>query len=47
MKIAKKTKERINNFLKALDKEKIDLMLLQSLTFKGVPDECTGLRSLV
>ncbi len=39
--------ERISNFLKILNKTKVNMVLLKSLAFAGVPTECTGLRGVV
>lgn len=37
------TKERIVNLMKVLNKRKIDLPMLRSLSFRGIPSEITGL----
>jgi hypothetical protein len=40
-------KERVVNFLKVLCKRKINITMLRSLSFRGVPSELKGLRPIV
>lgn len=45
--VHKKTKERIIHFIRAINKDKLDLPSLKSLAFRGIPDELEALRPLV
>ena len=40
-------KERVINFMKILGKRRINMIMLRSLAFRGVPNEVQGLRSVV
>lgn len=42
-----KTKETIINFIKILNRRKVDIAMLRSLSFRGIPNEIKGLRPLV
>jgi hypothetical protein len=42
-----KTKEKVVNFLKILNKRKIQITMLRSLSFRGIPGELKLLRSVV
>jgi hypothetical protein len=42
-----KTKETIINFMKILNRRKVDISMLRSLSFRGIPSELKGLRPLV
>ena len=42
-----KTKETIINFIKILNRKKVDISMLRSLSFRGIPNEIKGLRPLV
>ena len=42
-----KTKETIINFLKILNRKKIEIAMLRSLSFRGIPSDIKGLRPLV
>jgi hypothetical protein len=41
-----KTKETVINFLKILNRRKIEIAMLRSLSFRGIPTEIKGLRSI-
>jgi len=45
--IAKQNYNRILMFVKVLNLEPINITLLRSLAFRGIPEECKGLRTLV
>ena len=40
-------KERVINIMKVLNRRKIDMTMLRSLSFRGVPSEVRGLRPIV
>ncbi len=40
-------KERVVNFMKILGKRRINMVMLRSLAFRGVPNEVPGLRPIV
>lgn len=42
-----KTKETVINFLKIINRRKIEIAMLRSLSFRGIPFEIKGLRPLV
>jgi hypothetical protein len=42
-----KTKETIINFLKILNRRKVEIAMLRSLSFRGIPNDIKGLRPLV
>ena len=42
-----KTKETIINFLKILNRRKVEIAMLRSLSFRGIPSDIKGLRPLV
>lgn len=46
-KITKKSKDRVLHFLKALNRETIDLTALKSITFRGIPDEVWHMRGVI
>lgn len=46
-KIPKKSKERVIFFLKALNRDTIDMTGLKVIAFRGVPDEVRSLRGVV
>ena len=41
-----KTKETIINFLKTLNRRKIEIAMLRSLSFRGIPSDIKGLRPI-
>ena len=41
-----KTKETVINFLKILNRRKIEIAMLRSLSFRGIPTEIKGLRPI-
>jgi hypothetical protein len=45
--VSKESYERVSSFVKILNKTKINMVLLKSLSFGGVPNECRGLRGVV
>jgi len=45
--VPKQSLSRIAQFLKILNRTKINLVLLKSLSFGGIPTECEGLRGIV
>ena len=46
-KVNKATYERTGLFLKVLNKAKINLVCLKSISFRGIPSECNGLRGVI
>ena len=42
-----KTKETVINFLKIINRRKIEIAMLRSLAFRGIPNDIKGLRPLV
>jgi len=42
-----KTKETVINFLKILNRRKIEISMLRSLAFRGIPSEIKALRPVV
>ena len=40
-------KERVINFMKILGKRRINMIMLRSLAFRGVPNEVPGLRAII
>jgi TBC1 domain family member 13 len=40
-------KERVINFMKILGKRRINMTMLRSLAFRGVPSDVPGLRPIV
>jgi hypothetical protein len=46
-KILKKSKDRVIFFLKALNRDKIDMTALKVIAFRGIPDEVRSLRGVV
>lgn len=42
-----KVKESVINFLKILNRRKVEIAMLRSLAFRGIPSEIKGLRPLV
>jgi hypothetical protein len=42
-----KTRETVINFLKILNRRKIEIAMLRSLSFRGIPSGIKGLRSIV
>jgi TBC1 domain family member 13 len=45
--IAPESFKRIEMFIKVFNRGKVNKILLRSLAFRGIPNECVGLRSLV
>ena len=41
-----KTKETVINFLKILNRRKIEIAMLRSLSFRGIPSDIKGLRPI-
>ena len=41
-----KTKETVINFLKILNRRKIEIAMLRSLSFRGIPTEIKGIRAI-
>jgi hypothetical protein len=42
-----KSLQRVIMFIKALNKKKINLQILKSLSFRGIPDDSKALRPLI
>jgi hypothetical protein len=42
-----KTKETVINFLKILNRRKVEIPMLRSLSFRGIPSDIKGLRPIV
>ena len=42
-----KTKETVINFLKILNRKKVEISMLRSLSFRGIPSDIKGLRPVV
>ena len=42
-----KTKEIVINFIKIINRKKIEISMLRSLSFRGIPSQIKGLRPLV
>jgi len=42
-----KTKETVINFLKIMNRRKIEIAMIRSLSFRGIPSDIKGLRSIV
>jgi hypothetical protein len=40
-------RDRIVNFMKVLSKRRIDMLMLRSLSFRGIPQELPSLRPIV
>jgi hypothetical protein len=45
--VAQKVQDRLNMFVRALNKQKINNVILKSLSFRGIPEENKSLRPIL